>query len=274
MQIIEQFMQGKNPDPSRCEDALVVTEHFAAVIDGATDKTGIDYGGKTGGRVASECVADALRKLDPDADLRTLVEAATSLLRDRVTATEDTVDLGIHDGPTAVFVAYSASRNEVWRVGDCAWMGAGEHHAETKRIDHITTDARVLLLSSLLLQGRTVDDLEATDPGWDMVSPMLKNQHLFRNIAADDGTGFSFGAIDGRHVPDRFLEVWAVPPGSELVLQTDGYLELSPSLEAAEEALKQDLSDDPLRIGTYPSVKGVLPGNCSFDDRSYLRLVA
>lgn len=273
MQIIERFIQGKHPDPDRCEDAFVATPDFAAVIDGATDKTGVSYGGKTGGRVAAECVADTLRYLDPDADLRTLVNRASSLLRKRVVACGADIDPHTQDGPTAVFVAYSRRRREVWRVGDTLWMGAGEYRGETKRIDEITTAARVLLLRALVRDGASVEELAATDPGWEMILPMLKTQHLLRNIDQGADDDLAYGAIDGRYVPDRFLEVWAVPEGSELVLQTDGYLELEASLDAAESALKQDLIDDPLRIGAFPCTKGVAPGNCSFDDRAYIRLL-
>ena len=38
MKIAEQFIQGKH-SAADCEDGIVVTDHFAAVIDGSTSKT-------------------------------------------------------------------------------------------------------------------------------------------------------------------------------------------------------------------------------------------
>jgi hypothetical protein len=47
--IIEQFLTSKHGDPGRCEDVIVATDDFAAVVDGATDITGALYEGVTGG---------------------------------------------------------------------------------------------------------------------------------------------------------------------------------------------------------------------------------
>lgn len=38
MKIIEQFIQGKH-SPETCEDGLVVTDDFVAVVDGSTSKS-------------------------------------------------------------------------------------------------------------------------------------------------------------------------------------------------------------------------------------------
>jgi len=83
-----------------------------------------------------------------------------------------------------------------------------------------------------------------------------------------------FGAIDGQDVPQRFIEIIPVKPGEEVVLATDGYPQLLPTLRETEEALAQDLLRDPLRIGQHKATKAVAPGQTSFDDRAFLRFKA
>ena len=60
IRVREQFVAGKSADRV-CEDLIVVTDDFAAVIDGASDATGADFAGKTGGRLAAEIVATDAR---------------------------------------------------------------------------------------------------------------------------------------------------------------------------------------------------------------------
>ena len=57
-----------------------------------------------------------------------------------------------------------------------------------------------------------------------------------------------------------------------VVLASDGYPRILPTLAASEEALAGLLAADPLCIGPLCGTKGVRPGNVSFDDRAYVRL--
>lgn len=50
MRILERLVAGKAGDPLACEDEIVVTGDFAAVVDGATDISGRRYGEMAGGR--------------------------------------------------------------------------------------------------------------------------------------------------------------------------------------------------------------------------------
>lgn len=67
--IIEQALTGKAGDASLCEDALVITPGFAAVIDGATSKSPLRFSGKTTGRVAAELLSEVVAALPADATL-------------------------------------------------------------------------------------------------------------------------------------------------------------------------------------------------------------
>ena len=269
--MIEQFVEGKYPTPRVCEDVIAVTADFAAVIDGATDKRGIDFDGRTGGRLAAEAVRDAVLGLDRQAGIADFVREATAVLAERVASVAVDFDLPTDDGPSASFVAYSDARREVWRVGDCSWMSGAGAFPGGKRIDSICAGARSALLRALQEQGIDQDQLLSEDPGREMILPLLRNQHVFRNLP-DPSSYLSFGAIDGREVPDRFLEVWPAEKVSEVILASDGYPELKSTLALTEEALEDELARDPLRIGRHPATKGLAPGLRSFDDRAYLRI--
>ena len=60
-------------------------------------------------------------------------------------------------------------------------------------------------------------------------------------------------------------------PLAEIVLASDGYPRLFPSLAETEAFLAKLLEEDPLCYKQYRSTKGRYAGNISFDDRAYLR---
>jgi hypothetical protein len=273
VRVIEEFVEGKAGSDDLCEDLVVVTGSFAAVIDGATSKTAREFDGLSGGRFAAQCLGEAFTEADPGTDLAAYTTWAGDLLAERISSTGVELDLDVEDGPSASLVAYSANRKEIWRVGDCSWMSPEGEFPGGKEVDEIAARARAALLHSLLAEGISQAELLESDPGREMIMPLLRAQHVFRNDP-DPTAVLGYGAVDGRLIPGRFQEVWSVSPGTEIVLQSDGYPELAGSLADAERLLEAELTSDPLRIGRYPSTKGVKPGARSFDDRAYLRFVA
>lgn len=267
MHLIEKFIQGKALDPSLCEDAIVLTDDFAVVIDGASDKTGVRYDGLLGGRFAAQSVARTFASLPADATMC----AAVALISNRL-ATELSQQGRSSSAPppVAVFVAYSRHRQEVWRLGDGSWRNEQDTFRGTKKIDEITTQARVALVKSLLAEGKSVEDLRVVDPGWEMVLPLLRRQYHFKNMSTEDP--LAYGVIDGNPVPARFCEQWKIHSGGEIILSSDGYPCLFKSLSETEDYLHHCLQMDPLCIHAHPSVHRWIPGNHSFDDRAYLRL--
>ena len=264
-EVAERRLEGKSGDPDACEDVIVVTDHFAAVIDGETDKTGLRFGGRTGGRAAAELMAQVIEELDADADLDVCLARMTERLHSLV---PDDAPAGRLPPPSAVFALYSATRREVWRVGDVAVIVDGVAHEVDKPLDAIVGAGRAALLSALLAAGARQDDLRADDAGRKMMLPLLEHQHLFRNHPTSP---YGFGAVDGREVPGRFRECFSVAGAEWVALASDGYPEPRPTLEESEEALARALRD-PLRLHPSPATKAVLPGAVSYDDRAFLRI--
>jgi len=57
----------------------------------------------------------------------------------------------------------------------------------------------------------------------------------------------------------------------EIVLASDGYPFLKSTLEASEKALEELLKHDPQCVNSFIATKGLVEGNKSFDDRTYIR---
>jgi hypothetical protein len=260
--VIESFLAAKTGHPADCEDAILATEAFAAIIDGTTTARGDrDASGRTWGRIASGTCSAVLASLAPDATVHHAVRQLTDALR---TISE------LDDGPSATVVVFSAVRREVWRIGDASYALDGRPYPPPlKEIDSVLSRVRALELQTRLAEGATVQELRSRDPGREMITPLLRRMHVFRNRLGDWG----FGAVSARPTPEEFIERTKVPAHtSELVLCSDGYPSPSPTLKEAEDDLARKLGTDPLCISVLRSTKGVAPGATSFDDRAYLRL--
>lgn len=79
MTIYEQFIQGKH-DAASCEDGLVVTDHFVAVIDSSTSKGNKRVNpSMRNGRYAMELITAFVREMPADIRLDTFCEKITAV---------------------------------------------------------------------------------------------------------------------------------------------------------------------------------------------------
>lgn len=254
----------------REEDGTVI---FGAVIDGVTDKSGVLYDGKTGGRIAAEVVAQVVSQLDPEVTASDAVAQITTRLR-RVQG-ELGISLNTLTPPSASVLILSGTRREVWRVGDShiglITNGIHSSYPGDKAIDVATSMARSAFTACLLALGDDPRILGETDPGRDFILPLLQMQNALAN--SNEVSPFTYGVLNGTKVPERHIEVLALPrKGCEVILASDGYLHAAPSLREAEKDLQSSLRKDPLRIGEARGTKALKPGANSFDDRTYLRV--
>jgi hypothetical protein len=269
VKVVEGLLAAKTGNPEECEDGIVVTEGFAAVIDGATDKTGRRFQGLRGGRFAMLACADAIRSLEPTADMSAALAHLSASLDSQLPD-----GLNSAERPSAVLAIYSRTRREVWQIGDvCFWHPglADSGIWQCKKVDLYATDLRVAVLCAELANGADPLILAQNDPGRDAINGILRHQGIFCN---NPGAGeWAYPVINGSAVPTRLVTIHRIPSGvTELVLASDGYPYVLPTLEASEQRLAQMLASDPLCIGPLRGTKAVAPGNVSFDDRAYLRL--
>lgn len=266
MRAVEQSVVPKLGDPELCEDGIVCTGAFAAVVDGATDKSGRRYDGLTGGRLAMLVLCDAVAALPVRATMREAVAFLTGALADHLPG-----DLPF-ERPSAAVTIYSAARRELWQVGDVGfWFPGSTAPPADKRVDAAAVAMRTAILRAELLLGRTVAELAADDVGRAAILPLLRRQAVFANNPA--AGGLAFAVIDGRPVPPGLIRAIPVPGDvTELVLASDGYPAIRPTLAATEAHLRGLLDVDPLCIGPLAATKGLAPGALGYDDRSYLRV--
>ena len=256
-----------------CEDGIVESRDFFAVIDGSTSKGTLRMDGKSSGRMAMEVLRASIPCLPKDADAATAAACLTSAIRHyyEVHGLYEEAARHAENRMTASAVVYSVHRHEVWMIGDCLCRFNGMTYTNPKPTDCILAGIRADVLRYLLRKGHSIADLCARDVGREWIWTHLKDQCAFQN--ADDAGPFGYTVLDGFPVDLSRVRVLPLPADTqELILASDGYPVLADTLEETERLLACSLAEDPLRIGEHPSTKGVAAGNESFDDRTYLRM--
>ncbi len=261
MQIIERFIEGKSKNELLCEDALVVTENFIAVIDGVTGKTNRKFNGLSGGKAAALKVCECVEKFSADIDCYTAIEKITESVKSLY---EENESVGV---AAAGAIIFSKAKNEIWSVGDCRCIINGELFSHEKEIDVLLSDVRSLVLQSEKRKGRTLEELKENDLGREFILPLLRCQHIFANAEGE----FSYGVFNGDKIPEDKITIYKVKDGDEIVLASDGYPYLERTLKESEARLSEEIKSNPLCDGDFRSTKGLVEGNFSFDDRTYIR---
>lgn len=273
MIILEEKRAAKSGDLQTCEDQYIVSEDYACVIDGATDVTGLRFNGMTSGQLISLGIAEAIPQLPPDADLPQIIAIINESLRRfyKEQGADQVMGESPNTRPAAAMALYSRSRHVVWLVGDCQCMIDDTWHTNPKWIDDITANARALYIEAELMSGKTVEELMAHDTGWEAVKPFIQMQYFMQNTS--ESTPYSYASINGfDEIRHGYKRIPVPAEARYLVLASDGYPRLEPTLEQSEQYLEYILEHDPLCIREHKLAKGMLQGNVSFDDRTYLKI--
>ena len=289
MRIIERFTQGKHRDPSLNEDGMIITggagmtgDGFVAVVDGVTSKSTRHPWHPSGGVVARRLCLEAIASLPADATMRGAQHAIDTCLHDAY---------GTHPAGSAFFeanpverlqanaVVYSARRHEAWLFGDCQIMVNGTQIPTVKPVDELLGALRSFAAEALELrreregdggtEGATGTEADA-DQARAMIMPFLRLQSELANRRGRYG----YFVFDGFTDPTYPIRTVAIHPGDEVVLASDGYPILRPTLAQSERELARLKREDPLLIHEFPTTKGFSADLDSFDDRTYVRFIA
>ena len=264
MEIIESNIIGKKSQET-CEDGIVVTDDFVAVIDGSTSKTPTHLAPEMkNGRYAMTLISEYIRtELTAEASVDDFCEGVTAYIYNKVYCKLKVSErLGAHpeERLTASAIIYSRERREVWMVGDCQAIIDGKLYENGKPYEQEIAEKRVALIK----QGMTPAEARKA------IEPLLVQAML-------DGQNKSYAVIDGFPIYREGVKVVACPSHmaaekkQEIVLASDGYPFLKLTLEKSEKALANQLAHDPQNIDTFIATKGLVEGNLSFDDRAYVR---
>lgn len=171
--------------------------------------------------------------------------------------------------PRASIVIYQEAFHRVINYGDCQFTINGKRFLNHKEIDAINAERRADVLREALRNGASIESLLMHDIGRDAIRDSLIHQHNFENVKGE----FGYPVMNGGPLCADFMVVEHVRPGDILVLASDGYPDLKQTLAATEQHLQELLSSDPLCIDANAQTKGLYPGNSSYDDRTYVRVL-
>ena len=289
MKIIESSIIGKK-SPEACEDGMVVTDDFIAVIDGSTSKTPKHLNpDMKNGRYAMMLISEYIREeLKADASVDDFCQGVTAYIYNKVyekLGVEERLKEHPEERLTASAILYSRTRNEVWMVGDCQAIIAGKLYENGKPYEEKIARKRVELIEQGLSPAEARKQIEPL-----LIKVMLSGQNqtytvidgfpIYREgvkvVSVSDSCSVqdSVPASDSVPCSDSVSASGTIPSSSsEIVLASDGYPFLKPTLAASEAALAEQIANDPQNIHSFIATKGIVEGNKSFDDRTYIRFV-
>ena len=287
MKIIESCIIGKK-SPEACEDGMVVTDDFIAVIDGSTSKTPKHLNpDMKNGRYAMMLISEYIREeLKADASVDDFCQGVAAYIYNKVyekLGVEERLKEHPEERLTASAILYSRTRNEVWMVGDCQAIIDGKLYENGKPYEQEIARKRVELIEQGLSPAEARKQIEPL-----LIEAMLSGQNQTYTVI--DGfpiyrEGVKVVSVsDSCSVQDSVPASDSVPcsdsvsvsgtifvSSSEIVLASDGYPFLEPTLAASEAALAEQIANDPQNIHSFIATKGIVEGNKSFDDRTYIR---
>ena len=295
MKIIESSIIGKK-SPEACEDGMVVTDDFIAVIDGSTSKTPKHLNpDMKNGRYAMMLISEYIREeLKADASVDEFCQGVTAYIYNKVyekLGVEERLKEHPEERLTASAILYSRTRNEVWMVGDCQAIIDGKLYENGKPYEQEIARKRVELIEQGLSPAEARKQIEPL-----LIEAMLSGQNQtytvidgfpiyregvkvvsvsdFCSVQNSVSSSDSCSVQDTVSCSDSVSASDTIPSSSsEIVLASDGYPFLKPTLAASEAALAEQIANDPQNIHSFIATKGIVEGNKSFDDRTYIRFV-
>lgn len=289
MKIIESSIIGKKSQEA-CEDGMVVTDDFIAVIDGSTSKTPKHLNpDMKNGRYAMMLISEYIREeLKVDASVDDFCQGVTAYIYNKVyekLVVEERLKEHLEERLTASAILYSRTRNEVWMVGDCQAIIDGKLYENGKPYEQEIARKRVELIEQGLSPAEARKQIEPL-----LIEAMLSGQNqtytvidgfpIYREgvkvVSVSDSSSVqdSVPASDSVPCSDSASASGTIPSSSsEIVLASDGYPFLKPTLAVSEAALAEQIANDPQNIRSFIATKGIVEGNKSFDDRTYIRFV-
>ncbi|MFW5537295.1 MAG: hypothetical protein ACOCO8_06540 [Segatella copri] len=291
MKIIESSIIGKKSQEA-CEDGMVVTDDFIAVIDGSTSKTPKHLNpDMKNGRYAMMLISEYIREeLKADASVDDFCQGVTAYIYNKVyekLGVEERLKEHPEERLTASAILYSRTRNEVWMVGDCQAIIDGKLYENGKPYEQEIARKRVELIEQGLSPAEARKQIEPL-----LIKAMLSGQNrtytvidgfpIYRegvkvvsvsdSCSVQDSVQDSVPASDSVPCSDSVSASGTIfVSSSEIVLASDGYPFLEPTLAASEVALAEQIANDPQNIHSFIATKGIVEGNKSFDDRTYIR---
>ena len=283
IEIIEKQTIGKNPK-KKSEDGIVITDNFIAVIDGSTSKATTRVSRWTSnGRLCMKTIARYIRHAPASITVDEFLRGVTNAVRKKYSKSKlDFYLAHPEERITASCIVFSRLQRQLWIIGDCQCL-VGKTNAEgnasefeyfdnPKPYESVVAKSRADRVRQLLASGEaSVESLLNDDIARQSVIPMMLDALKKQNI--------DYAVIDGFKIPRQKVKVFTFDfePWT-IIMASDGYPILRPTLAESERALAEQREKDPLNIGDNTSApfiatKAFKSGFSSFDDRSYVKFM-
>lgn len=248
------FSGGKNIE--RNEDFFGYNDTTFVVADGATDKSGNTYDGKTGGEIAARLVVETClaSKLNGEELVELFNEKIATVYHD-LGITNVVCDPKFRFGCCFVVARIVDDQLIITSLGDVGFRINGEkNHREIKQVDIDNAQER----SNYIVQ---TGDIEGAR---DHIVPFLLKQFWYQNNGEDD---LGYGCVDGTITPAKFIHTFKYTLNEIQTLEifSDGYFVIptEPSVEDWERTHQSVERKDPDKWKEYKSTK-------SKDDRTVM----
>jgi len=173
------------------------------------------------------------------------------------------------DRLTASAVIFSRLNREIWMIGDCQALlvpcglaaGSPLYLDNPKPYEQELAEQRAAIINE---SDNPREHFLEDDSARQAIIPRMLETMQNQNKTYSVIDGFAIDMVHVRILPLDF-QPW------EIILASDGYPFLCPTLSESEAKLESQRSNDPLNIGTFKATKAFMRGNNSFDDRAYIR---
>ena len=269
--IVEKYIKGKENIEEKCEDGLVITNDYIAVIDGVTAKGKMLWDNNSSGVFVKELLVKAIGSIKSNLNAQECMKYLNSLITAEYIKYDryEIVKKHPEERLQANLVMFNIKKNEIWIWGDCQVLVNNKIFHKEKKTDKILSEVRSLFIDLELKNGKTIEDIKKNDSGREYILPLLKQSIKYNNTVGEYGCN----VLDGFDIIAENIEIIKVDKNSQIVLASDGYPFLMNTLKKSEEKLKEILEKDPLLIHMYKSTKGLKEENISYDDRTYIRFI-
>jgi hypothetical protein len=166
------------------------------------------------------------------------------------------------DRLTCSVVVFSRLCREVWLVGDCQCLivnprqgaASSQYYDNPKPYEAELAAMRADEVQRQMAEGKTVDQLLRNDTARPVIIPRMLETMRQQNV--------TYAVVDGFHIPRQHVRILTLDfQPWEVVLASDGYPFLHPTLAESEEALEHQRLNDPLNVGNFQATKAFHPDN-------------
>jgi len=146
-------------------------------------------------------------------------------------------------------------------IGDCHCLVGGIYYDNPKPYEEELAEERARIIKQ---SSEPKEFFLQHDTAREAIIP-----HMLQTMQQQNKT---YAVIDGFPIPLQHVRIITLDFRPwEIVIASDGYPYLEPTLAASEQRLAFQKKHDPLNIGDFKATKAFADGNNSFDDRSYIR---